>query len=263
MSRPEDYEGHSGNPESPPSLSLPSRLFNIYAAPGEVFDDVKRSPFRVSNWVAPALLLILVSWTCPWLVFRQPAIEQQLREVTAQAIDEQVATGKIQEDQAEQVKVMAERWSVLGAKIGAYAVPPFAGFGMPFLLGVVVWLIGTKMFGAQFGYMKAVEVSALAGMIGVLHTIVQSLLILLTGNLFASLSPVLLIRDYNPQVFWHAAAASLNIMTFWALGVRSIALAKLSGSTTARASAWMFGLWIIYTVVTVGGGFAVQALVNR
>jgi len=244
-------------------MSLPGRLANVYAAPGEVFDEVKRGPFNAVNWVAPALVLIIVSWVCSWIVFRQPAVEQQLREVASQAIEKQLSKGKVSQEQADQARAIGEKWAVIGSKISAAVAPPVVGFGMPFVWGVVVWLVGTRALKGQFAYMKAVEVSALAGMIGVLDSIVRSLLIILTGNLFAAASPVVFIKDYDPQTFSHAILGVFNLIALWALWVRSVGLAKLSGSGTGRAAAWIFGLWLAYTLVTLGAGFGVQALTNR
>jgi hypothetical protein len=243
-------------------MNLPARLMNVYAAPGEVFDNVRARPFRAANWLVPALILIVVSWACSFLVFQQPAVEQQLKDMAVQSLEKQVNSGKLSAEQAEQAQAIAEKYAMVGSKVGAAAMPLFSGLAMPFILGVVVWLVGTKALNGQFSYMKAVEVSALAGMIVVLDTIVRSCLIILTGNVFASLSPVLLVKNYNPQEFSHALLGALNLMTFWALAVRSIALARLSGASTGRAAVWTFCLWAVYTGLTLAVGFGIQALVN-
>jgi len=44
-----------------PKMSLPARLLNVFAVPGEVFEDVKASVFCSSNWLIPALLFLAVS----------------------------------------------------------------------------------------------------------------------------------------------------------------------------------------------------------
>ena len=51
------------NPDSEPQpvqTTLWSRLLNVFAAPGDVFEEVKNSKPSTANWLAPALIYILV-----------------------------------------------------------------------------------------------------------------------------------------------------------------------------------------------------------
>jgi hypothetical protein len=44
------------------------------------------------------------------------------------------------------------------------------------------------------------------------------------------------------------------------LGVRSIGLARLAGSTFAKAAAWVFGFWLLQTAVLTGLSLGIQHL---
>src|SRR4051812_25468214 len=83
--------------------SLIARMLNIFAAPGDVFDSVAGKEPDHMNWLAPAILLLMVSWIGAWMVFSQPAIQQQMREATDKAIDRQVAAQHLPEAQAQQM----------------------------------------------------------------------------------------------------------------------------------------------------------------
>jgi hypothetical protein len=246
-----------------PQMSLPARLLNVIATPGEVFEQIKNAPVVTAHWLAPALIAIAVSWVGVWLVFSQPAIQQQLREITDQAIDKQVQSGKLNEQQAEQARAVAAKIADMSSKIGAYGAPVLFGFFLPFWWGLWVWLVGTKALGADFSYMKGVEVAGLAGMIGVLDGIVRTLLILAMGNLFASPSLALLLKHFNPQNPAHALLAIVNIMTFWILAVRSVGLAHLARATFSRAACWIFGIWAVQTGLLTGLSFGLQKLFAR
>ena len=52
--------------------------------------------------------------------------------------------------------------------------------------------------------MKAVEVAGLSNMILALSVIVKTLLVLIAGNLFASPSLALLVKDFDPQNSVHS-----------------------------------------------------------
>lgn len=240
-------------------MSLPARLLNVYAAPGEVFESVKAARGSVANWLVPALLAMVLGWVGLWLVFSQPAIQQQLSEMTNKQLDEQVAKGKIPEAAAERARTLAQA----SVKFSMYAGPPLAAFATPFWWGLILWLAGAKALKGGFGYMKAVEVAGLSAMIGVLDGIVRVMLILLTGNLYASLSPILLVKNFDPQNTAHALLGLVNVMLFWVLAVRAVGLSKLAGVSFARAAAWVFGIWAAYTGLITGFGLAMKAIFQR
>ena len=84
----------------------------------------------------------------------------------------------------------------------------FVGFVTPFFWGLIVWLVGAKLFKGNFPYMKAVEVVGLANMISVLEVIVRTLLIVGLGNLYAAPSLVLLVKEFDPQNTVHSLLAA-------------------------------------------------------
>jgi hypothetical protein len=236
-------------PDAPPStgMSLAGRLFNIFATPGDVFQDVKTARASAANWVAPALILIVVSWAASVLIFSQASIMQQFSEIVDQGIQKQVQSRHMTEQQAEQSRAVGEKWSIIVAKIGAGIIPVLAGFGTPFVWGLFLWLVGAKVLKGDFPYMKAVEVVGLGNMIGVLETIVKTLLIVGLGDIYATPSLALLVKGFDPQNTVHALLTIVNVMTFWVLVVRAIGLARLSGASFAKAALWVFGIWAAYT----------------
>jgi hypothetical protein len=249
------------SPEEPlPASSLFSRLANMFAAPGEVYAEVQARPPAAANWLVPALILIAVSWLGVWLIFSQDSIKQQMSDIQVQAIQKQVAKGKLTKAQAEQASAAMERFGGFGTKIGAIAGPAVGAFVAPFWWGLLLWLAGNKALKAGFTFMKAVEVAGLAGMISVLDAIVRTLLIVAMGDLFANPGPVLLVKDFDSSSTAHLILATLNLMTFWELAVKSVGLAKLSGASLTKAATWVFGLWVALTAVMIGIGVAARSV---
>jgi len=260
MEQPQPIPELSSETPKTPVMSLGGRLLNVFATPGDVFDDVKATPPSTANWLIPGIILIAISWVGALLIFSQDSITHQMSEITDQAIQKQVAAGHLSEQQAEQSRSVAEKWSGIVAKIIAALAPLMGAFVTPFFWGVVIWLIGAKLLKGDFPYMKAVEVVGLANMIGVLHGIVKTLLIVGLGNLYASPSLVLLVKEFDPQNTLHSLLAIVNVMTFWELAVWSIGLARLSGVSFTRAALWVFGIWAAYTGFFVGLGLALKAV---
>jgi hypothetical protein len=246
----------------PPATSLAGRLMNIFAAPSDVFNEVKAAGLAHANWLMPAILLILVSWLSAGLIFSQPAIRQQVSEQADKAIDRMVEKGKMSGDQAEKAKPMAEKMAVTAGAIGAAAGAPVVAFALPFWWGLILWL-GGKVLKGNFSYIKAVEVAGLANMILVLDAVVRTLLILVTGNLFASPGLALAVKDFDPQNTLHGLCALVNVMLFWALLVRSIGLARLSGASISKAALWVFGIWAAYTGAIMGLGAVLRIAFSR
>src|ERR1035438_1402524 len=203
-------------PEPPPgasptsTMSLAGRLLNVFAAPGDVFGEVKTAAPSVTNWLVPAVLFMVLSWLSAGLIFSQPAIRQQISELSTKAIDRQVEKGKLSSTQAEQARAAAEKFGGVGYEIGAVVAPVFAAFASPFFGGLILWLVGSFALKGPFPYLKAVEVAGLSNMILALNVIVKTLLILITGNLFASTSLALAVKDFDPQSSVHSLLAMMD-----------------------------------------------------
>jgi hypothetical protein len=238
-------------------------MLNVFAVPGEVFEEIKASAASTATWLAPALIFVLVSWVGTWLIFSQDTFKHQLSEITDQAVQKSIEKAHMSKEQAEQARQMAEKMASISSTIGAYGGALVVAFASPFFWGLIVWLVGTKALKADFPFMKAVEVVGLGNTIAVLEAIVKVLLILGLGNLFASPSLALVVKDFDPQNPSHSLLAVVDVMTFWLLAVRSVGLARLSGVPFAKAGIWIFGIWATYTGLFAGLGFALRAAFGR
>jgi flagellar biosynthesis protein FlhB len=245
-------------PQTP--MSLPARLFNVLATPGEVFDYIKNAKVSAANWLVPALMVMVVSWLGAWVVFSQDSIQQQLREIIDQGVEKQIQQQHLSGEKAEQARAIGSKFGSIGTKVVAYGAPVFIALWIPFWWGLLLWLIGTKALKADFSYMKAVEVTGLSGMVGVLDAILRTLLILIMGNLFASASLALFVKHFDTQNPVHGLLGAINIMSFWALALRSLGLARLSAVGFGRAAIWVFATWALQTGLLCGFGFAMQKI---
>lgn len=234
-------------------------MMNVLASPAEVFDEVKASRSCAANWLVPAFILVLVGWVGVWLIFSQPTIQQQLNDMTSKAIEKQIQKSGQSTPPTDAQMQSAEKVASTIAKVGAIAGPPIAAFVSPFWWGLILWLVGAKIFKGNFSFMKAVEVAGLGNVVAILAGVIGTLLILTFSNLFASPSLALLVKDYDPNNPTHAAMTAFDLMYFWLLGVRSVGLARLSGVSFGKAAAWVFGLWLGWTALKLAAGFAIRA----
>jgi hypothetical protein len=148
-------------------------------------------------------------------------------------------------------------------KVSVYFGVAVDGFAAPFLWGLFIWLAGTKGLKGQFSYLKAVEVAGLSKMIDVLGVVIGKLLAIVTSNYLATPSLVLLIKEFDPQNPMHLAAGLTDVMVLWMLAVRAVGLSKLANVSFGKAAAWVFGFWLAYSGLIIGGSLAAQAIGGR
>ncbi len=226
------------------TTSLMSRLMNVFAAPGEVFDEVKASAPSLGNWIVPLLLMLATVVASTFLIYSQPAIKQQVMEMQEQAFDKQVKEGKMKAEQAEQIKESMEKMPpILFQLIGVAFVVVGTVVGL-FFWGLALWLMGTKGLKGSFSYMKAVESVGLATMIYLLGSIVTALMIVSLGSVNARPALSMLAGEFDMTNKVHILLASVNVFYVWYAVVLAVALARLSGASFGKSAVWLFGYWI-------------------
>jgi len=246
-------------PAAAPSTSLGARLINVLTTPSDVFDEVKVSPPRTANWLVPALVAMFLGWIGAWLVMNQEAIKQQFSDLQEQQYQKLIEQGRMTREQLEAQRPMMEKFGNLSRQVGMFLMPPLSAFGLIFWWALITYLLGRYALGGRFTYMKAVEVSGLIGGLAILEGVVKTLLMLTFGSLFAGPNlAMVLVKDFDATNTTHGLLAAVDVMAFWILTVRAIALARLSGSSIGKAAAWVFGLWLVWTGFWTGVGYFLQ-----
>jgi len=93
---------------TPARLSLAARLINLFATPAEVFDDVRNTPPTETNWLVPALIVMVLGWLGAAVIFSQDSIRFQMRDMAEKAIQKQIEKSHMSESQAEAVRQAGE-----------------------------------------------------------------------------------------------------------------------------------------------------------
>ena len=244
-------------PEGQARMSLPARLLNVFAVPGQVFTDVRNAPVAVSNWLVPTMLAALVGLASVLTILSEPTVQKQFLAKQKQVIDDGVKSGRL----TARDKETADRFmgpAVLKIFAGAGAV--VGTFLSVFWWGFILWLLARKMLRVQVAFAKALEVAGLAMMINVLGGIVAMLLIINLKKIGATPSLALVVKDFDVTRKGHAFAAAANVFAFWVVGVRSVALAKLTDAPFLR-TAWLVAtFWVLEQCFFVVSGLGQLAM---
>jgi hypothetical protein len=240
----------------PPAMSLPARLLNVFASPGEVFDDVQAAAPAASNWLVPALLFALVGVISVMIIFAQPTIVQPIVEQQAKKMDEAVKAGKMTQAQADQ----AEKF--MGPMTFKIAGSAFAVIGSIIRLlwwALILWMLG-KVLKKPFGYGKGLEVAGLGSMITVLGGIVGLLLIVNFSKLSATPSLGALVKDFDMTRKSHLMLGAANVFYFWQVGVLSVGLSRLARVSFVRTMPLVLVCWVLQELLFIFSGLGQFAL---
>jgi Yip1 domain len=234
--------------DSTPSepMSLGARLFNVFAAPGELFEGLRDTRPAQTNWLIPLLLSMTMAVVFCVVVFSQPDIVANVVSQQDSAFAVRVKAGKMTQDQADKASEMMAKWrtpkmmmtfgSILAVLFNAIALVVFS---------LLIWLLTDKILKGGVSFNKAFELCGLSSMIGVLGGLVTMLVVLLKSNVTAGPNAALLVGEFNQASYLHQFLAAINVMTIWYLVVLAIGAAKLSRRSFGAAAFWIFGTWAV------------------
>lgn len=231
------------------------KLTNVFASPGEVFDNVRLAPRSHSNWVIPWLLFAIVAVVLGQLVIHDSVLVAQFSETIQKNFDKSVAAGKMTQDQADKAFEFARPgsfWFTLAQVVGSVFIPLIGIF----LFGLVFWLLGRTAMNATAPYMKVVEVMGLCLFIGILEQIVTTLMMIALGSIHATPSLGLFVSPFDTENKVHLALAKVNVFTFWYLGVVSVGLARIFQRDFPKVLVLVVALWLVWTIASLLLGFS-------
>jgi hypothetical protein len=247
--------------EAVPRMSLAARLLNVFAVPSDVFEEVKRSPNSVANWLVPTIVWAIVAALAAVIVLSQPAIQQQIREGQAKALDERVKAGKMTQEQADQASAITEKFmgpTIL--KLAGSITSVILSFVHVVWWAFLMWLMSRLMLRAPIGFIKALEVAGLAMMINVLGSIVGMLLIVNFGRMGATPSLALAVHDFDATRKSHLFMGAVNVFYLWQAGVMALGLGKLASVSFLRAAWVVFACFIVQETLLILIGLGQFAL---
>jgi hypothetical protein len=242
-------------------MSFFARLLNVFAVPGEVFNDVKAAPASTANWLVPVLVSALAGGLAAIIMFSQPAIQQQIKEQQAKGFDKQVEAKKMTREQADQMLAATEKFmgpTVL--KIAGVLGSLFVSFVRVFWWGLVMYFLAQWFLKVKIPYMKALEVAGLSLMISVLGLLVGILLVVNLGKMFAGPSLALAVENFDVQRKSHLMLGAANVFSFWFVGVIAVGLSKLAEVPLIRAMFLVFGYWVLQECIFILTPFGQLAL---
>jgi hypothetical protein len=249
MTPPSEQSGARTSEVQP--LCFTDKLVGVFSEPGAAFENVHLTEKKASDWVIPTIILIVIAIAAQFIKFSNPDIMADIQNQQNKAIQERVQSGQMTQEQADQAMGagggMMRTMMYVGTAVGV----PIVTFILLFVMALVWWLVSKFALKSTPMYMKVVSVLGLASLISSLQAIVGTITAILQGKMISGPNLGLLVSDLSMGNVVHRLLMSIDPFTIWYLAVVGIGLAKISSAKVSRSLIWVFGLWVVWTLLYV------------
>jgi Yip1 domain len=234
-----------GVPPAQPPLSEVERVVDTFVAPTKTFFDLRRS----SNWLVPAVLLILSTIALVWVADSRIGFQKIVENQLAMQPKQADRLDKLSpEDRAKQMDTIIKFNRVI-----SYFSPVIV---LVYLVIVAAILLGTFNFGfaTELKFNQCVAVCMYTSLPAIIKALLAILVILLgaTAN-FTFQNPIAsnLSGLVDPSShFLYPLFISIDIFTIWTLLLAGIAFSCLTKVSRTTCLVVVYGWWLAFILST-------------
>ena len=234
-------------PIEPQPLSEPERVIDTFIAPTKTFTDLRRS----SNWLVPALLLIIFTVALVAVADKKLGFEK--------IVDNQLALQPKQAARLDQLAPEAKARQmdtiVKFNRVISYVSPVIV---ILFIVIVAAVLLGTFNFGlgTELKFNQCVAVCMYASLPGIIKSLLAILILMMgSGEAFTFQNPIAsnLSGLFDPSShFLYALGMSLDLFSIWSIALTGIGFSCLTKVKRGTCLGVTFGWWIAFILIASG-----------
>lgn len=234
-------------PETPRHIGAFGRLIGAIINPRPTFEDIARKP----SWLLPLLLLIILSLSITYIFGKRVGWRAFMEKQLAQNSRVQQLTPEQRERTLEtQVKVAP----IIGYVFGVIGFPIIV-----VILAAIFMGIFNATSSAALDFKTSLSVVTHSWMPYVIASLLGILVLYLKPpdqidlqNLVASNAGAFLSSDAPKWLL--SLCTSLDIFTFWVLGLTAFAYSAVRPKKIKFSSAltWIVGIWVVFILIKVG-----------
>ncbi len=233
--------------ETTSELSLSDKFIGILSSPGEIYEQMARSEKKNSNWSLPAFIALVSVLISMFVMFSQPAIQDQLHENQVKAMQHQVDQGKMTQEQMEKGLEFSKGGSPMFLIFGSvgmvfYIYVSLFGFSLGY------WLLGKIFFKSSVSYLKICETYGLGMLIIPVSTIISLVFIVAMGSMYAGPNLGMLVSEIDPMNKTHTLLTAISALSIWQFTVVGIGLSKVWSISTVKGISASLVFWLVVTV---------------
>jgi hypothetical protein len=243
--------------EAPPPiepLSITDKFIGVLTEPAPTFENVKAAGSRVSDWLLPVIVVSLILGIGMFIRFSNPTFVAQIMDKQAQAMQEQVDSGAMTQEQADQAMSQMENYKGF-MRIGGTVSSAIGYFIVFFIVAGLYWLIVRFVMKGDATFGLILSAVGLSAWINGIDQLVSLLLTFVSDSPFANLSPALFMDGDIADTSFKLMML-LNPIAIWAVYVMGIGFEKVATLSRSKAMIAAFGIWIIFSAISMLFGAA-------
>jgi hypothetical protein len=232
------------------SKSFFERATDLFAAPTELFDNIRDTPPTHSTWVIPLLIFCLAAVGMYFFLLTNDAIVGQIQGIMDKQFEKALAEGRMtqaQADQAAQFMNPSSPWPKLIQSVSVVLLSA----AMLFVMALLYWLVGKFVMKGDAPYMKVVEVVGIVLLVGALGKVVGGLMSYASSSIFADASLSFFVAEFDPENKLHVFLSACNVFTFWSLGLVALGLARLFRRDFPKVLVLVLALWALFALLAL------------
>ncbi len=236
-------------------ISKTDAMIGVITEPSNTYEEVAKTEGR-NYWILPILIGVVLGLIGSFIFMSNnelmSSVMDKQKQKMEKQMDEKVKKGEM--SAADKEKAVEQSAKFMDPKGMFFKLIGFGGALVgPFILlfvPSVFYLIGLKIFKADFVFSNILNVVGLAYIIAAIGGILGIVLSVVMGTMVSpGLALVLKEEMVGPKVF--ALVSKIDLFTIWEHIVIMIGLAKIGKIPTSKSAILVFGIWFIYIAISV------------
>lgn len=231
-------------------LTKTEAMSGVLTEPSQTFEAIAGGP-KKNYWLTPVMIAVVLSLLSSFLFMRDPELARNTMDKQkakmSEKFDQNIKDGKMTQEEAdnamESMNPNSPFFKVIGY-VGAL-VGPF----IVLLLLSVIYLIVLKIMKSDVEFVNILNVVGLAMLISAVGSILAILISIMKGNM-TGVSPGIFLSEESIGEKAYAFLNKLDVFTIWFYAVIAIGLTKIAKIDMAKSATIVFGLFLVYAVVT-------------
>jgi len=236
---------------APKAPGLGTTVMNAFSSPNDAFEGLRESESKPSFWFLPLILLIILASVSTVVLFSNDTLKGQILQSREQAIQKQVDSGKMTQEQADRARSQMENMGGMFVAIGIVASVIYLSL-MFFGAALALWLVSKFALKSTAGYGKHLEMYGISSWIGILGGVVTLLMIVGLNSMYASPSAALPVyATFDPLNTTDKILAAIDIFSIWQAIVIGFGISKFTNKPSSTGIGIALGLWVLWVAVRV------------
>jgi len=218
-------------------MNIGSKMVAVFTSPKKALEAIAEKP----DWLAPMVVSVLIG-----ILFALTVVPAVVMPATMVKTMEQMRDRGVPEDKIEEaMKFMAGPLPVIFGVVGVILATPIN------LLIISSVLFGlSALFGGKARFVQVFSAVTYSGLISSLGTILKGLLMYFQHSMHAGTSLALILSEDLRESFLYRFLGQFDLFTLWHLSVLSLGLAVIYRWKTAKPASILFGLWLLWALVS-------------